>query len=97
MSRDKSFSWLLLKSLLEKKIDTTVLNTYGFQNSWQTPLSRSYEPFLFLSKVFVPPSHTFSTSSAYFLNVLRRSSYQIDENEKMGERFNCGQIDNFST
>ena len=67
MSRDKFFSWLLLKSLLEKKIDTTVLNTYGFQNSWQIPLSISYKTFLFLSKAFVSPSHKFSTSSAQYI------------------------------
>ena len=96
MSCDKSLSWLLLKSLLEKKIDTTVLNTYGFQNSWQIPLSRDYKPLLSLSEVS-PTSHKFSTSCAHFFYVLRRSSYQINEDEKMGVRFSCGQMDNFSS
>ena len=52
---------------VRKKSDTTVLNTYGFQNSWQIPLSISYKPFLFLSKAFVSPSHKFSTSSAQYI------------------------------
>ena len=45
MSCDKSFSWLLLRSLLEK-INTTVLNTHGFQTDdryfYQEILNRFY-------------------------------------------------------
>ena len=97
MSCDKSLSWLLLKSLLEKKIDTTVLNTYGFQNSWQIPLSRDYKPLLSLSEVCSTFAQIFHFMCPFFFYVLRRSSYQINEDEKMGVRFSCGQMDNFSS
>ena len=84
MSCDKSFSWLLLRSLLEK-INTTVLNTHGFQNWWQILLSRDSKPLLFLSKLFFSPSHDIFASTAHCLNVLCRSSYQTNEDEKKWE------------
>ena len=70
MSRDKSFSWLLLKSLLEKKIDTTVLNTYGFHNSWQIYLSRGYKPLLILSKVSLTVAQIFHFKCPFFLSIM---------------------------
>ena len=73
MSRDKSFSWLLLKSLLEKKIDTTVLNTYGFHNSWQIYLSRGYKPLLILSKVSFTVAQIFHFKCPFFFK------YYVDQ------------------
>ena len=89
MSFGKSFSWLLLRSLLEK-IDTTVLNTHGFKNWWQILLSRDSKPLLFLFKIFFSPSHDIFASTAHCLNIRCRSSYQTNEDEKkLGVRFNC--------
>ena len=77
MSCDKSLSWLLLKSLLEKKIDTTLLNTYGFQNSWQIPLSRDYKPLLSLSEVCSTFAQIFHFMCPFFF------TYYVDQAIKL--------------
>ena len=53
---------LVVTQVPVRKIDTSVFNTYGSQYSWQIFVSRDYKPLLFLSKVYVSPSHEFFAS-----------------------------------
>ena len=54
---------------VRKKIDTTVLNTYGFQNSWQITLSRGFKPLLSLSKVCFTFAQSFHFKCPFFLSI----------------------------
>ena len=58
---------------VRKKIDITVLNTYGFQNSWQIPLSRGFKPLLSLSKVCFTFAQIFHFKCPFFLK------YYVDQ------------------